>query len=82
MNGGFILHEDIITLGIEVSSFSWTQQSVSLTSPEVGNRWSFRNVVFSSIYISGRWTKSRHPVILNVFVSLYVTVRHFPFSHA
>jgi hypothetical protein len=29
----------------------------SLTSPEDGNRSSFRNVVFSCIYISRQWTK-------------------------
>jgi hypothetical protein len=32
---------------------------------EDGNRSSFRNVVFSSFYNTGRWTKSKKPVILN-----------------
>jgi hypothetical protein len=35
-------------------------------SPEDGNRPSFRNVVFSSFWNTGRWTKSKNPVILNV----------------
>jgi hypothetical protein len=33
--------------------------------PEDGNRSGFRNVVFSSIWNSGRWTESRSPVILS-----------------
>jgi hypothetical protein len=39
---------------------------VSFPSPEDGNRSSLRYVVFSSILNSGRWTKSRNPVILSV----------------
>jgi hypothetical protein len=38
---------------------------VSVPSPENGNRSSFRNVVFSSFYNTGRWTKSKNPVILS-----------------
>jgi hypothetical protein len=34
----------------------WTQQSVSLSSPEDGNRSSFRNVAFCSIQNCGRCT--------------------------
>jgi hypothetical protein len=37
----------------------------SFPSPEDGNRSSFLNVVFSSIYSSERWTKYRNPGILN-----------------
>jgi hypothetical protein len=37
---------------------------VSVPSPEEGKRSSFRNVVIPSIYNSGRWTKSRNPLIL------------------
>jgi hypothetical protein len=33
-------------------------------SPEDGNRSSFRNVVFSIFYNTGRWKKSKNPVIL------------------
>jgi hypothetical protein len=36
---------------------------VSLPSHEEGNRSSIRNTVFSSTQNSGRWTKSRNPVI-------------------
>jgi hypothetical protein len=32
--------------------------------PDDGNRSSFRNVVFSSFYSTGRWKKSKNPVIL------------------
>jgi hypothetical protein len=39
---------------------------VFLLSLEDGNSFRFRNVVSSSIYKSGRWTKSRNPVILSV----------------
>jgi hypothetical protein len=39
---------------------------VSLPSPEDGNRSSFRNVVFSCTWNTGRWTKSRNPLILSV----------------
>jgi hypothetical protein len=47
--------------------FIGTQQSRYLSfSPEDGNRSSFRNVVFSCIYNSRRWTKPTNPVILNV----------------
>jgi hypothetical protein len=35
-------------------------------SPDDGNRYSFRNVVFSSILNSERWTKSKNPVTLGV----------------
>jgi hypothetical protein len=35
-------------------------------SPEDGNRSSFCNVVFSSLYNTWRWTKSNNPVILSV----------------
>jgi hypothetical protein len=34
-------------------------------SPEDGNRSSFRNVVFSSLYNTGRWKKSKNLVFLN-----------------
>jgi hypothetical protein len=44
---------------------------VSLPSPEDGNRSSFRNVVFPSIYNSGRRTKSRNPVNPNETPSVY-----------
>jgi hypothetical protein len=37
---------------------------VSLPSPEDSKRSSFRNVVLSSIYNSGRWTKSRNQVVI------------------
>jgi hypothetical protein len=46
---------------------------VSLTSPEDGNRSSFRNAVFSSVKNSGCWTKSRNPVILNQAFSLQLS---------
>jgi hypothetical protein len=35
-------------------------------SSEDGNRSSFRNVVFSSFYNTGLWTKSKNPAILSV----------------
>jgi hypothetical protein len=64
-----IKHEDLETGPVfffrwgEGGTYSfWSQQSVSLPSPEDGNRWSFRNVVLSSIQNSGRCTKSRNPV--------------------
>jgi hypothetical protein len=47
----------------------------SLPSPEDGNRSSFRNIAFSSIYNSGRWTKPRNLVILRV-----MHLRHNPFE--
>jgi hypothetical protein len=37
-----------------------------VTSPEDGNRSSFRIAVFSSIQNSGEWTKSRNPVVVSV----------------
>jgi hypothetical protein len=46
---------------------------VSFPSPEDGNRSSFRNVVFSSIQNSGRWTTSRNSVILKYWFT-YRTV--------
>jgi hypothetical protein len=36
---------------------------MSPISPEDGNRSSFRNVVFSSFYNTGRWAKSENSVI-------------------
>jgi hypothetical protein len=35
-------------------------------SPEDGNRSSFRNVVFSCLWNSGRWTKSKNLVVMSV----------------
>jgi hypothetical protein len=35
-------------------------------SPEDGNRFNFRNVVFSILQNTGRWKKSKNPVILCV----------------
>jgi hypothetical protein len=35
-------------------------------SPENGNRSHFQNVVVSGVQNSGRWTESRHPVILSI----------------
>jgi hypothetical protein len=45
---------------------------VSLPSPEDRNRSSVRNVVFSNIYNSRRWTKSRNAAVLlcAIFVTL------------
>jgi hypothetical protein len=37
-------------------------------SPEDGNIYSFRNVVFSGFKNIGRWTKSKNPVILNTVI--------------
>jgi hypothetical protein len=41
---------------------------VCLPPPEDGNRTRFRNVVFSIIQISGRWTKSGNRMILSVTI--------------
>jgi hypothetical protein len=50
---------------LEVSSFEATQLSRCLPpSSEDGNRSSFRNVVFSILQNTGRWKKSKNPIIL------------------
>jgi hypothetical protein len=55
---------------IAVSSFQGTQLGGCLPpSPEGGNRPSLRNLVFSSFYNTGRSTKSKNPIILNLIPS-------------
>jgi hypothetical protein len=54
-----------------------TRIHVSLPSPEDGNTYSFRNVVFTVIYSSGRWIQSRNPVVLSVYTivrTLYIPI--------
>jgi hypothetical protein len=54
---------------IEVTSFSGIQQNRRISSsPEDGNRSSFRNVVLSSLWNIGRWTVTNIPMILNVIL--------------
>jgi hypothetical protein len=46
-----------------ISNFLHTHRAgVSLLSPEDGNRFSFRNLVFSSFYNTGQWIKATKPV--------------------
>jgi hypothetical protein len=59
-------HQSLDWSMIKVSCFYGTQLSRCLPpSPEEGNRFSFRNVVFSSFWSTGRWTRSKTPVILS-----------------
>jgi hypothetical protein len=46
----------------------WYRVNISLSSPDDVNRSISRNVVFSSIWNSGRWIKPRDPVILSAYL--------------
>jgi hypothetical protein len=48
----------------ETGSVSVLSRCLLPHSLEDGNRSSFRNIVFSILYNTGRWKKSRNPVIL------------------